>query len=63
MRQSDKCVLMCLDRWGLFNIAHIFTGDKIGVEKFEFKNNETPKDFEGKVKDGYISLYLQNQDI
>jgi hypothetical protein len=47
----------------LFNIAHIFTGDKIGVEKFEFKNNETPKDFEGKVKDGYISLYLQNQDI
>jgi hypothetical protein len=22
------------------------TGDKIGVEMFEFKNNETPKDFE-----------------
>jgi hypothetical protein len=41
---------MCIDvlgpRWGLFKIAHIFTGDKIGVEKFEFKNNETPKDFE-----------------
>jgi hypothetical protein len=27
-------------------IAHMSTGDKIGVEMFEFKNNETPKDFD-----------------
>jgi hypothetical protein len=32
--------------WGTFKIAHMFTGHKIGVEIFEFKNNETPKDFE-----------------
>ena len=41
---------MCIDvfgkGWGSFKIAHMSTGDKIGVEMFEFKNNETPKDFE-----------------
>jgi hypothetical protein len=43
---------MCIDvlgpSWGLFNIAHVFTNDKIGIEKFKFKNNETPKDSERK---------------
>ena len=41
---------MCIDvfgtGWGSFKIAHMSTGDKIGVEMFEFKNNEKPKDFE-----------------
>ncbi|MFB1036222.1 MAG: VOC family protein [Sinobacterium sp.] len=41
---------MCIDvlgkGWGSFKIAHMSTGDNIGVEMFEFKNNETPKDFE-----------------
>ena len=41
---------MCIDvfgeGWGSFKIAHMSTGDKIGVEMFEFKNNESPKDFE-----------------
>ena len=36
---------MCIDvfgkGWGSFKIAHMSTGDKIGVEMFEFKNNET----------------------
>lgn len=26
------------DDWGRFRIAHLSTGDKIGVELFEFKN-------------------------
>ena len=37
---------MCIDvfgkGWGSFKIAHMSTGDKIGVEMFEFKNNESP---------------------
>lgn len=41
---------MCIDvfgaGWCSFKIAHMSTGDRIGVEMFEFKNNETPKDFE-----------------
>ena len=41
---------MCIDvfgrGWGSFKIAHMSTGDKIGVEMFEFKNNESPKGFE-----------------
>jgi lactoylglutathione lyase family protein len=41
---------MCIDvfgkGWGSFKIAHMSTGDKIGVEMFEFNNNESPKDFE-----------------
>ena len=38
---------MCIDvfgqGWGSFKIAHMSTGDKIGVEMFEFKNNQTRK--------------------
>jgi hypothetical protein len=41
---------MCIDvfgpGWGSFKIAHMSTGDRIGIEMFEFKNNEKPKDFE-----------------
>ena len=41
---------MCIDvfgaGWGSFKIAHMSTGDRIGVEMFEFKNNEKPTDFE-----------------
>jgi lactoylglutathione lyase family protein len=41
---------MCIDvfgaGWGSFRIAHMSTGDKIGIELFEFKNNEKPKEFD-----------------
>jgi lactoylglutathione lyase family protein len=41
---------MCIDvfgsGWSSFKIAHMSTGDRIGVEMFEFQNNERPKDFE-----------------
>ena len=41
---------MCIDvfgsGWGSFRIAHMSTGDKIGVEMFEFRNNESPDGFE-----------------
>ncbi|MFT7089871.1 MAG: hypothetical protein ACJAU4_001695 [Glaciecola sp.] len=32
--------------WGSFKIAHMSTADNIGVEMFEYKNNQTIQDFE-----------------
>jgi catechol 2,3-dioxygenase-like lactoylglutathione lyase family enzyme len=32
--------------WGSFKIAHLSTGDKIGVEIFEFKNAEQDEAFD-----------------
>ncbi len=41
---------MCIDvfgtGWGSFKIAHMSTGDRIGVEMFAFPNNEPPGEFE-----------------
>ena len=41
---------MCIDvfgrGWESFNIAHMSTSDKIGIELFEFKNNEKPQEFD-----------------
>ena len=57
---------MCIDvfgaGWGSFKIAHMSTGDKIGVEMFEFKNNETPKDFEY-WKTSTFHFCVQDPDI
>ena len=39
--------VMCNDvfgkGWGSFKIAHLSTGDKIGIEMFEFPNAEDPE--------------------
>lgn len=32
-----------VDRIRLFRIAHVATGDRVGVELFEFKNAENPE--------------------
>jgi len=57
---------MCIDvfgtGWGSFKIAHMSTGDKIGVEMFEFKNNESPKDFEY-WKTSTFHFCVQDPDI
>ena len=57
---------MCIDvfgsGWGSFKIAHMSTGDKIGVEIFEFKNNESPKDFEY-WKTGTFHFCVQDPDV
>ena len=41
--------VMCTDvfgaGWGSFRIAHLSTGDRIGVGIFEFNNAEKPEDF------------------
>lgn len=49
VKEDDSPIgLMCTDvfgpGWDRFRIAHLSTGDRIGVELFQFKNQENPKD-------------------
>ena len=57
---------MCIDvfgtGWGSFKIAHMSTGDKIGVEMFEFTNNEKPAEFEY-WKTSTFHFCIQDPDI
>lgn len=57
---------MCIDvfgsGWGSFKIAHLSTGDRIGIEMFEFPNNETPTEFEY-WKTGTFHFCIQDPNI
>lgn len=57
---------MCIDvfgeGWGSFKIAHLSTGDKIGIELFEFRNNATPSEFEY-WKTGTFHFCVQDPEI
>ena len=57
---------MCIDvfgsGWGGFRIAHMSTGDKIGVELFEFRNNKKPEEFEY-WKTGTFHFCIQDPDV
>jgi catechol 2,3-dioxygenase-like lactoylglutathione lyase family enzyme len=41
---GEMCTEVFGEKWEKFKIAHLSTGDRIGVEIFEFKNQENPKD-------------------
>ncbi|MFT7536344.1 MAG: lactoylglutathione lyase family protein [Hyphomicrobiaceae bacterium] len=57
---------MCMDvfgsGWGTFKIAHMSTGDRIGVEMFEFTNNEPAGEFEY-WKTSTFHFCVQDPDI
>lgn len=59
--------VMCTDvfgpGWGKFRIAHMSTGDRIGIELFEFPNNETPEDNFEFWKTGIFHYCVQDPDI
>jgi len=59
--------VMCTDvfgpGWGKFRIAHMSTGDGIGIELFEFPNNETPEDNFEFWKTGIFHYCVQDPDI
>lgn len=59
--------VMCTDvfgpGWGSFKIAHMSTGDKIGIELFEFPNNESPEDNFEFWKTGIFHYCVQDPDI
>ena len=67
VKDESAIGLMCTDvfgnKWSHFKIAHLATGDKIGVELFEFPNNE-PTDKEFKFyKTGLFHFCVQDPDI
>ncbi len=58
---------MCTDvfgkNWGSFRIAHLSTGDRVGVELFEFPNNE-PRDNNLEYwKTGTFHFCVQDPDV
>ncbi len=67
--QNDNTPIgqMCRDvfgeDWEKFRIAHLSTGDKIGVELFEFPQNEQPKDNFEYWKTGIFHFCVQDPDI
>ncbi len=58
---------MCTDvfgeGWGQFKIAHLATSDKIGIELFEFPNNEAPENNFEYWKTGIFHFCVQDPDI
>ncbi|MFB4166027.1 lactoylglutathione lyase family protein [Alteribacillus sp. JSM 102045] len=59
--------IMCKDvfgtGWGKFRIAHLSTSDKIGIELFEFPNNETPENNFEYWKTGIFHYCVQDPDL
>ncbi len=59
--------VMCNDvfgaGWGSFRIAHLSTGDRIGVEIFEFQNAERPENNFEYWKNGVFHFCVQDPDV
>jgi len=59
--------IMCRDVFGdsleTFRIAHLSTGDRIGIELFEFPNNVRPDDNFEYWKTGIFHYCVQDPDI
>ena len=59
--------VMCNDvfgeDWGSFKIAHMSTGDKIGVEIFEFRNSSLPENNFDYRKAGLFHFCVQDPDV
>ena len=59
--------VMCTDvfgeGWGSFRIAHMATGDKIGVEVFQFKNAMKPENNFEYWKTGVFHFCVQDPDV
>lgn len=58
---------MCTDvfgpGWGSFKIAHLSTSDKVGIELFEFSNNEEPENNFEFWKTGIFHFCVQDPDV
>lgn len=58
---------MCIDvfgkGWGSFRIAHLATGDKIGIELFEFKQSKEQKPVFNPFGTGLFHYSVQDPDI
>lgn len=58
---------MCIDvfgkGWGTFRIAHLSTGDRIGIELFEFKESKEQKPIFDPFKTGLFHFSVQDPDV
>ena len=58
---------MCTDvfgaNWKKFKIAHMSTGDRVGVEVFEFANQQDPADNFEYWKTGVFHFCVQDPDV
>lgn len=66
--EDDSAIgVMCSDvfgpGWESFRIAHMSTGDRIGVELFEFKNQEQPDNNFEYWKTGIFHFCVQDPDV
>lgn len=66
--EDDSAIgVMCTDvfgpEWGSFRIAHMSTGDRIGVELFEFKNYEERDNNFEYWKPGVFHFCVQDPDV
>lgn len=66
--EDDSAIgVMCTDvfgsGWGSFRIAHLSTGDRIGVEIFQFPSHETPEDNFEYWKTGVFHFCVQDPDV
>ena len=66
--EDDSAIgVMCTDvfgaGWGSLRIAHLSTGDRIGVEIFEFRNAEKPQNNFEYWKIGVFHFCVQDPDV
>ena len=66
--EDDSAVgVMCTDvfgkGWSSLRIAHLSTGDRIGVELFQFPNQETPENQFEYWKTGIFHFCVQDPDL
>ena len=58
---------MCIDvfgsGWGNFRIAHMATGDRIGIELFEFKEAKEARPDFNPFKAGLFHFCIQDPDV
>ena len=59
--------VMCTDvfgaGWGSFRIAHLSTGDRVGVEIFQFRNAERPENNFEYWKTSVFHFCIQDPDV
>jgi len=68
IEEDDSAIgVMCTDvfgpDWGSFRIAHMSTGDRLGVEFFEFRNAERPENNFEYWKTGIFHFCVQDPDV
>lgn len=57
------CVDVFGEGWGSFKIAHLSTGDGIGIELFQFNNQEAPEDNFEYWKTGIFHICIQDPNM